>query len=61
MKYFLSVLVILAMLAGCASIGGSFVQLGLLIQCGPFPMGPSDCNDSSPQREGFHEGSDDPR
>ena len=61
MKYFLSVLVILAMLAGCASIGGGFVQLGFLIQCGPFPMGPSDCNDPTPQQEGFHGGADDAR
>ena len=28
---------------GCAPMAGFFIGLGILIQCGPMPMSPSDC------------------
>jgi hypothetical protein len=34
---------VLVVALSCSGCAGFFVGLGILIQCGPMPMGPSDC------------------
>lgn len=46
MKHFFigfGLVLLIAIMLGCAAVGEAFLQTGLILQCGPTPMGPSDC------------------
>lgn len=48
MKYFFigfGLVLFAVVVFGCAAVGEAFVQTGLILQCGPMPMGPSDCEE----------------